>query len=79
LQRTGLNSTSSWPSGAIAQVTTLRNRNPNRNCLFGWSAEASPVENICGGALKLRAILKFRFSTLWSHRGGRPLWRRSPS
>jgi hypothetical protein len=43
-------------------VTTLRNRNPNRNHLFGWSAEASSVENICGGALKLRAILKFRFS-----------------
>jgi hypothetical protein len=29
-------------------VTTLRNRNPNRNHLFGWSAEASSVENISG-------------------------------
>jgi hypothetical protein len=35
-------------------VTTLRNRNPSRNCLLGWSAEASSV---CDGALKLRAIL----------------------
>jgi hypothetical protein len=42
-------------------VTTLRNRNPNRNHLFGWSAEASTVENICGGALKLRAILNSTF------------------
>jgi hypothetical protein len=40
-------------------VTTLRNRNPNRNHLLDWSAEASSVENICGGAFKLRAILKF--------------------
>ena len=35
-------------------MTTLRNRNPSRNCLLGWSAEASSV---CDGALKLRAIL----------------------
>jgi hypothetical protein len=60
-------------------VTTLRNRNPNRNHLFGWSAEASSVENICGGALKLRAILKFDLSILWSHRGERRLWASLPS
>jgi hypothetical protein len=43
-------------------VTTLRNRNPSRNCLLGWSAEASPsIERVCDGALKLRAILKFTF------------------
>ena len=46
LPRTGPSSTSSWPSGAIARVTTLRNRNPNRNHLFDWSAEASSVEII---------------------------------
>jgi hypothetical protein len=47
-------------------VTTLRNRNPNHNHLLSWSAEASSVENICGGALKLRAILIFHLSTLRS-------------
>jgi hypothetical protein len=58
-------------------VTTLRNRNPSRNHLLGWSAEASSVENICGGALKLRAILKFHFSTCGVTEARR-LWRRSP-
>ena len=36
LPRTGPSSTSSWPSNAIAPVTTLRNRNPSRNHLLGW-------------------------------------------
>ena len=42
-------------------MTTLHNRNPSRNCLLGWSAEASSIERVCDGALKLRAILKFTF------------------
>jgi hypothetical protein len=42
LPRTGPSSTSSWPSGAIAPVTTLRNRNPSRD-IPGWSAEAGMI------------------------------------